>query len=618
MKLLLRYMKPYRGLAIVTVLVLMVDIAGTLLVPTLLANMVNIGVATKNFDYIMQNGLAMLGATALASGGALLGSYLSAKLAANVGRDIRNAVYDSSLAFSGSDFERFGTGSMITRTLNDINVIQQSIIMTIQMVLPVPIMCVMGIVLATSIDYQMGILLAIVVAVVLVIAAITVANAAPIFTRLQRFIDRMNVVLRENITGVRVIRAFNKEERENERLDDVFSRYAKAAIKVNWLFAGLDCSAFFLMNIAEVAVLWFGGNRVGAHAMEIGSISAVLEYAMLILFFIMMAQIVALTLPRAKACLDRAGEVINLVPEIRDCVRPAYDVLDDEGAPVEGGPSDASAADRDGCTDRHDRADRDCRADRHDREGADVVAAFRHVTFRFSDADEDTLHDLNFSCRRGQTTAIIGSTGSGKSTVAKLLLRFHDVTGGAIQFNGADVRGMTQESLRDAIAYVPQKAWLFSGTIADNLRFGNASATEEQMRHALDVAQSQFVYDLPDGLESRVAQGGTNFSGGQRQRLSIARALMKHADLYIFDDSFSALDFKTDAALRRALIPETQNAATLIIAQRISTILHADQIIVLKDGEMAGMGAHEELMENCEVYRAIAESQMKGGDDDVR
>lgn len=604
MKLLLKYMKPYRGLAIITVLVLMVDIAGTLLVPTLLANMVNIGVATKNFNYILQNGLAMLGATALASGGALLGSYLSAKLAANVGRDIRNAVYDSSLAFSGSDFERFGTGSMITRTLNDINVIQQSIIMTIQMVLPVPIMCVMGIALATSIDYQMGILLAIVVAVVLVIAAITVANAAPIFTRLQRFIDRMNVVLRENITGVRVIRAFNKEEHENECLDDVFSRYAKAAIKVNWLFAGLDCSAFFLMNIAEVAVLWFGGNRVGAHAMEIGSISAVLEYAMLILFFIMMAQIVALTLPRAKACLDRADEVINLVPEIRDCVRPAHDPLDAKGdlaldaAVVADAAATADAAEPD--------------------DDADVVAAFRHVTFRFSDADEDTLHNLNFRCRRGQTTAIIGSTGSGKSTVAKLLLRFHDVAGGAIQFNGVDVRGMTQASLRDAIAYVPQKAWLFSGTIADNLRFGNEAATEEQMRHALDVAQSQFVYDLPDGLDSRVAQGGTNFSGGQRQRLSIARALMKRADLYIFDDSFSALDFKTDAALRRALVPETRDAATLIIAQRISTILHADQIIVLKDGEMAGIGTHEELMETCEVYRAIAESQMKGGDGNGR
>lgn len=325
---------------------------------------------------------------------------------------------------------------------------------------------------------------------------------------------------------------------------------------------------------------------------------------MLILFFIMMAQIVALTLPRAKACLDRADEVINLVPEIRDCVRPDHDPLDAKGDPALDAAVVADAAVT------ADAAEPD--------DDADVVAAFRHVTFRFSDADEDTLHNLNFRCRRGQTTAIIGSTGSGKSTVAKLLLRFHDVTGGAIQFNGVDVRGVTQESLRDAIAYVPQKAWLFSGTIADNLRFGNEAATEEQMRHALDVAQSQFVYDLPDGLDSRVAQGGTNFSGGQRQRLSIARALMKRADLYIFDDSFSALDFKTDAALRRALVPETRDAATLIIAQRISTILHADQIIVLKDGEMAGIGTHEELMETCEVYRAIAESQMKGGDGNGR
>lgn len=604
MRLLLRTIKPYKALVAATLAALLLDVAGTLYVPTMLAGMINQGVTSGNTDFIIGQGLKMLVACCCASGGALLGNYLCARLASYVGRDIRNAVYDASLAYSGGDFEEFGTGSMITRTLNDINVIQQSIIMTIQMVLPVPIMCVMGIALATSIDYQMGILLAIVVAVVLVIAAITVANAAPIFTRLQRFIDRMNVVLRENITGVRVIRAFNKEEHENERLDDVFSRYAKAAIKVNWLFAGLDCSAFFLMNIAEVAVLWFGGNRVGAHAMEIGSISAVLEYAMLILFFIMMAQIVALTLPRAKACLDRADEVINLVPEIRDCVRPAHDPLDAKGDPALDAAATADAAVVADAAEPND--------------DADVVAAFRHVTFRFSDADEDTLHNLNFRCLRGQTTAIIGSTGSGKSTVAKLLLRFHDVTGGAIQFNGADVRGMTQASLRDAIAYVPQKAWLFSGTIADNLRFGNEAATEEQMRHALDVAQSQFVYDLPDGLDSRVAQGGTNFSGGQRQRLSIARALMKRADLYIFDDSFSALDFKTDAALRRALVPETRDAATLIIAQRISTILHADQIIVLKDGEMAGIGTHEELMETCEVYRAIAESQMKGGDGNGR
>ncbi len=242
------------------------------------------------------------------------------------------------------------------------------------------------------------------------------------------------------------------------------------------------------------------------------------------------------------------------------------------------------------------------------------MAVFDHASFRFAAADEDTLHDLSFSCKRGQTTAIIGSTGSGKSTIAKMLLRLHDVTGGAVRFCGTDVRDMAQRDLRGAISYVPQKAWLFSGTVASNLAYGDGSADEERMRHALEVAQSEFVLDLPKGLESPVAQGGTNFSGGQRQRLSIARALMKRADLYIFDDSFSALDFKTDAALRRALVPETRDAAVLIIAQRISTILHADQIIVLKDGRVEGRGTHEELMRDCDVYRAIAESQMKGGE----
>ena len=399
----------------------------------------------------------------------------------------------------------------------------------------------------------------------------------------------MNVVLRESIVGARVIRAFNKERHAERRLDEVFTSYADRAIKVNLLFAGLDCSAFFFMNIAEVAVLWLGGNRVGAHAMQIASVSAVLEYAMLILFFVMMAQIVALTLPRAKACLDRAAAVIDLQPEIADGVEPAAFAAPAPGAD----PAAASAA----------------------REAAsDDVAVFDHASFRFEDADEDTLHDLSFACKRGQTTAIIGSTGSGKSIIAKMLLRLHDVTEGAVRFRGVDVRDLAQRDLRGAISYVPQKAWLFSGTVASNLRYGDDAADEAAMRHALEVAQSEFVFDLPQGLETPVAQGGTNFSGGQRQRLSIARALMKRADLYIFDDSFSALDFKTDAALRRALVPETRDAAVLIIAQRISTILHADQIVVLKDGRIEGKGAHEELMETCAVYRDIARSQMKGGE----
>ena len=580
MKLLMRFLKPYKALLAVTALVLLIDNFGTLLVPTMLANMVNEGITTANMDYILQNGLLMLGATAMASGGAVLGCYLAARLAANVGRDIRNAIYDKSLAFSAADFERFGTGAMITRSLGDINVVQQSIIMFCQMVLPVPVLSVVGIILAFRIDYQMGLLLLAATVVVGVLSIAAVGKTAPVFIRLQGFIDRMNVVLRENVVGARVIRAFNREAREEAREDGVFGDYAQNAIRVNYVFAGLDCASFFMVNMAEVLVLWLGGNRVGAGAMQIASISAVLEYAILILFFIMMAQMAMVMMPRAKACLERADEVLSLVPEI----------VDGEDAGAAAG-ADAATAD-----------------------GGDVVARLNHATFRFGDADEDTLHDIDFCCRRGQTTAIIGSTGSGKSTVAKLLLRFHDVASGSVEVCGRDVRSMSQAELRGRIAYVPQKAWLFSGTVTSNLRYGKEDATEEEMRRALDIAQSQFVYDLPDGLEAPVAQGGTNFSGGQRQRLAIARALIKPADLFIFDDSFSALDFKTDAALRAAIAREMGNTAQLIIAQRISTIMHADQIVVLKDGAVAGKGTHDELMETCEVYRAIAESQMKGGD----
>ncbi len=583
MKTLVRFLKPHKGLIALTLLVLLIDNAGTLLVPTMLANMVNVGITTGSTEYLLNNGLLMLGATAMASGGAVTGSYLAARLASRVACDIRCAIYRKSLEFSASDFDRFGTGAMITRTLGDINVIQQAIIMTCQMVLPMPVLSVVGIILAFKIDYQMGLMLLIAVGIVMVLAVVTVAKTAPIFIHLQNFIDNMNVVLRENIIGARVIRAFGREKHEEQREGRVFEDYAQNAIRVNYVFSGLDCSCFFVMNMVEVCVIWLGGNRVGAHAMQIASISAVLEYAILILFFIMTAQMVMVTMPRAKACLDRAREVLDLEPSI----------VDTEDAKASSAVSTPACAHPD---------------------EQDVVARFAHASFRFDDADEDTLHDLDFCCRRGQTTAIIGSTGSGKSTVAKLLLRLHDVTRGRVLLGGCDVRDITQRDLRARISYVPQKAWLFSGTVASNLRDGLPNATEDQMRHALDVAQSQFVYDLAGGLDAVVAQGGTNFSGGQRQRLAIARAIIKPADLYIFDDSFSALDFKTDAALRAALTQEMRDAALVIIAQRISTILHADQIIVLKDGEVVGQGRHEELMETCEVYRAIAESQMRGGE----
>lgn len=605
MRLLLRTIKPYKALVAATLAALLLDVAGTLYVPTMLAGMINQGVTSGNTDFIIGQGLKMLVACCCASGGALLGNYLCARLASYVGRDIRNAVYDASLAYSGGDFEEFGTGSMITRTLNDVNVIQQTVMLATQAMLPVPIICVMGTVLSFRVDAQMGAMMLAVVSVVMVFAVIAVRRAAPIFEKMQGFIDRMNVVLRENIIGVRVIRAFGKERHEEGRMGRVFTDYADAAIKVNWIFAGVDCFSFCLMNIAEVLLMWLGGNRVGAHAMEIGNISAVVEYAMLIMFYIMMAQFVALMVPRAIVCLQRCAEVIEKKPSI----------LDGTGsAPLAPGPNGEVSAAGEAATAGEVAVTDEGGTFNASLSDTAPVATFDHVSFRFPDADEDTLHDIDFSCHRGQTTAIIGSTGSGKSTIAKMLLRLHDVTDGSVRFSGADVRSMTQHDLRERIAYVPQKAWLFSGTIASNLRDGRAGATETEMRHALDVAQSDFVWGLPERLDAPVAQGGTNFSGGQRQRLAIARALMKHADLYIFDDSFSALDFKTDAALRRALKPETRNAAVLIIAQRINTILHADQIVVLKDGRIVGKGTHEELMEDCEVYREIAESQMKGGE----
>ena len=579
MKTLLRFLRPYKLQTFGVLIALAVNLAGVLLVPTILANMINIGVSSRDFGFILNQGGYMLVAAVVSGAGAFACSYFCADLVTKVGRDIRNAVYDASLAFSGGDFERFGTGSMITRTLNDVNVIQMAISITIQMILPVPFAMVIGIALAWSVDYQMGMMLLSFVAVVALIAVASVKSAARIFQRLQRFIDRMNVRLRESITGVRVIRAFGKEKTEQESLDEAFSEYATNAIRVNWIFATFDCSAFFIMNIAEVAILWLGGNRVGAYAMEIASISACVEYAMMILFFIMMAQIGALMLPRALVCIERCREVIEHAPSIADGPEMALaTAVDAPAAPAPAG---------------------------------DVVAHFGNASFRFADADEDTLHHLNFLCRRGTTTAIIGPTGSGKSTIAKMLLRFHDVTDGTVELCGTDVRELTQHALREHISYVPQKAWLFSGTIADNLRYGAEDATDEELWHAIDVAQSGFVRELPEGLGHRVAQGGTNFSGGQRQRLSIARALVKKADLYIFDDSFSALDFKTDAALRHALAEEVRDAAVLIIAQRINTILNADQIVVLKDGCIQGLGTHEELMRTCEAYREIARSQLR-------
>ena len=572
MKLVLRFLKPHRKLTLLTIVLLIMDVAGALFIPTLVAEMLNRGTSGAPFEEILQLGAAMAAVSLAAGACAVTGGYACATLSARVGKDIREAIYAKSLKLSVYDFRQFGTASITTRTISDVTTIQFALTSTIQMVIPVPIICLLAIALTFGLDVRMGLILLAVTIAVLLLAFLIMRQASPLFRRLQKLLDRMSTVLLENLTGVRVVRAFNNEKREERRMVTSFTDYAATSIKANRLFANLDGLSFFCINFFLVVVYWLSGAEIHAGSFQIGDITAVIEYAILVLFFLMMAQMVILTLPRALECCERIRLVLDHSPEIVDLVE------EDPGEEA------------------------DCRD----------VLTFRDVSFRFQDAEEDTLGHLNFVCRRGETTAVIGGTGSGKSTVASLILRFHDVTGGSILLDGTDIRDMTQRHLRSHLAYVQQKAWLFSGTIRDNLRYSRPDATDEELMHAADVAQAgDFIRSLPDGLDSFVAQGGTNFSGGQKQRLSIARALVKKPDLYIFDDSFSALDFKTDAALRKALEPETKDAAVLIIAQRVSSIRHARRIVVLHEGHMAGVGTHEELMETCQVYREIYESQTK-------
>ena len=572
MKLILKFLKPHWKLCAATVLLLVIDVAGALYIPTLAAEILNEGTSGSDFSILLGTGIQMGIASLISGVCAITGGYTCAVLSARLGRDMREAVYKKSLKLSIYDFRQFGTASITTRTVSDVTTIQFAVTSCIQMILPVPVIFVLALALAFRLDVEMGFLLLGVVLVVLLLAFGIMKSAAPLFRKLQKLLDRMSTVLLENITGVRVVRAFNNEKREEARMAEAYSDYADTSIRANRRFANLDGLSFFCINFFVVVVYWLSGGRISAGHLQIGDITAVIEYAMMVLFFLMMAQMVILTLPRALECCERIREVLDCQPEIRDLVSE------------------------------------DPKEDPDNKE----VLSFRDVSFRFADAEENTLHRLNFTCRRGETTAIIGGTGSGKSMIALLMLRFHDVTAGKICLNGTDIRRMTQKNLRDHIGYVQQKAWLFSGTIADNLRYSRPDATDEELMHAADVAQAgDFIRSLPDGLNSYVAQDGTNFSGGQKQRLSIARALVKKPELYIFDDSFSALDFKTDAALRKALASETEDAAVVIIAQRVSSIRHADQIIVIYEGEMAGIGTHDELMENCPVYREISDSQTK-------
>lgn len=577
MKVILRFLKPHLKLCILTIVLAFIDVFGALIIPTYAAEMLNIGaMQDATFSMLFNTCVKMVIAAAISGTAMIVGSYVCADLTSKIGADMRNALYTKSISLSVADFRNFGTASVTTRMVSDISNIQFALGSCFQMLFPVPFIFVISLVFSFSLDWMLGLILLGVLTLISVVCGFIMHSTSPMFRKLQIKLDRMSKVLLENITGVRVIRAFNKEEHEETRLNGEFQSYAKTAIKVNKRFAVLDSISFCAVNIFVIVVYLLSGSRITAGYFEIGDITAIIEYAMLSLFFLMMAQIVILTLPRALECCNRIGEILDFSPTITN------------------------------------------KTDEHINEmpNSQNVISFQNVSFRFADADEYTLKNLNFNCRRGETTAIIGGTGSGKSTIASLMMRFNEVTDGKILFDDTDIREIPQYQLREHLSYVQQKAWLFSGTIAENLRYGNPDATEDELWHALTIAQAKdFVNNLPDKLNSFVSQGGTNFSGGQRQRLSIARALVKKPELYIFDDSFSALDFKTDAALRRALIPETKKAAVVIIAQRISTILHADNIIVLYEGAPCGMGRHEELLENCAIYREIYESQTKEADE---
>lgn len=575
MKLILRFLKPHWKLCVFTTLFMALDMVGMMLIPTYAAEMLNKGSSAAGFDALLSTAVKMLIASVFAGIGAIVGGYVCAKLAAKVGADIREAMYRKSLDLSVYDFQTFGTASMTTRTVSDVATIQFAVVSIFQMMLPVPVIFIVAIILTFMKDWLIGLVLLAVLMVIVFVAYFIMRSASPLFRKLQKLLDKMSTVLLENITGVRVVRAFNKQEHETERLNSAFRDYKTTSVKANRMFAGLDSLTNFSINLFVILVYWISGGRIVSGVFGDGDIVAIIEYAIMALFSVMMAQFVILSFPRAMECSNRIGEVLSYDPQIKDQTANDIEFVDSEN-----------------------------------------VLSFENVSFRYADSDEYTLRGLDFVCKKGQTTAVIGGTGSGKSTVASLMLRFNDVTDGRIALCGVDIRDMPQRQLRDNVSYVQQRAWLFSGTIAENLRYGNESATDDELMHALDIAQAgDFVRALPDGLNSFVTQGGTNFSGGQKQRLSIARAIIKDPQLYIFDDSFSALDFKTDAALRKALLKEKSDKAIVIIAQRVSSIRHADQIIVLNDGEPVGVGKHEELLKTCDVYREIYESQTKEVDE---
>ncbi|EJJ1057383.1 ABC transporter ATP-binding protein [Enterococcus faecalis] len=570
MKLMKEFIKENKWIVLATTLTICLQIAGTLGVPKLVGKLIDVGIVSGDQQVIKTIGIQMFLLAFIGTIAAIISSYLSALVAAKFGFQVRGLFFKKFQQFSMKNVDKFGSNSLLTRMTNDVDNVQTMIVLFCQLIFPAPIISLFALVMTFSYSVSLAWVTLASIVFYLVVVYFLMKKGTPLSLKIQPKMDRITTTLREFFTGINMIRAFNNQDFEEQRTNQTFKNYAERMSKVNRIFAWITPVAFLLMGVVYASILWFGGNLVAVGTLQIGTVTAVIEYTLLTLAYLMIAAMVLVVIPRSVASLNRLQEVLSEEIEISDPHTEATIAYHPEKA----------------------------------------LICFDHVTFQYTETADPVLENVSFVIPKGKTTAIVGATGAGKSTLVKLLLRINDVTAGTISYSGTDIRSLSQQTIRQIISYVPQKAFLFSGTILSNLLMGNAKATTEEIRTALEISQSsEFIDSLPQGIESFVAQGGSNYSGGQKQRMCIARALIKPADVYIFDDSFSALDYKTDAALRAALHAQMADKTLLIVAQRLSTIMNADNIIVLDEGRIVGQGTHADLLTTNSYYQDFAKSQ---------